>query len=68
MKNMDGCFGQPTLQSEGKFFIPLQAVLMHLIPRMEATNANPALDFKLLNWELISGKKGCKEIFFIHVK
>lgn len=49
MKNMDGCFGQTTLQSEGKFFIPLRAVLMHLIPHVEAANANPALDLKLLN-------------------
>lgn len=41
---------------------------MHLIPHVEASNANPALDLKMLNWELILGKKGSKGIFFIHVK
>lgn len=41
---------------------------MHLIPHVEAANANPALDLNTLNWELISGKKGLKGIFFIHAK
>lgn len=51
-----------------KFFPPGWAVPMHLIPHVEAANANPALDLKTLNRELISRKKGLKGIFFIHTK
>lgn len=49
MKNVDGCFGQPTLQPVGKSFVPVWAVLIHLIPHVEVTNVNPALDLKMLN-------------------
>lgn len=63
-----GCLDQSMHQCAWKFFSPGWAVPMHLIPHVEASNANPALDLKTLNRELISGKKGLKGIFFIHAK
>lgn len=42
-----GCLGQAAYY--WKSFPPGWAVSMHLIPHVEASNANPALDLKMLN-------------------